>query len=335
MRQSKSVKNKFYKGVPLITGNGNDLPGLNFEELASVSMEAVYVLDFFKRDFHFVANHDFFLCGHSVEEALCLGYDFFSKIIHEDDLLLLAEIHAAILIRLCDFQESHSINYFSFTVRIKNRVGYIMVYHKLKPLYVNGLIRYGLCLLSSSVLDTPGHLCVHYSNSSDFDQYSTTDKRWQKNTKQEPLSDREKDILKLLKQGKANDEIATNPYNPGKPRKHGILPISTNTLQHDLSSIYKKLNVKTRMQAVIKATNRHSIFSRGAIPEKKEKEAEIPEKIKLRRKMTPEKLTRIQVALNKGQSVNSIANQEGISESTIRYHISKGKLKKLILETNS
>ena len=326
MRQAQSITKQFYRDVPVITGNENETPCLGVEEFASVSMEAVYVLDFFKRGFHFVASRDFFLCGHSVEEALSLGYDFFSKVIHKDDLPLLADIHATVLIRLCSTKESRRVNYFSFAVRIKNEAGYLMVYHKLKPVFVGGYIRYGLCLLSSSVLDTPGHLRACYDESTDFDEYSTHRRRWQKNTAQQPFSEREKNILKLVKQGKRNSEIAGNRNISRKP---GILPISADTLRNDLASIYKKLNVSTMMQAVIHATNLHLIYSRGCNSAKQEKE-EAPERKKCRRPITPEKRPRIQERLHKGQSIRSIARQENVSECAIRYQIKTGNLAKPI-----
>lgn len=45
-------------------------------------------------------------------------------------------------------------------------------------------------------------------------------------------------------------------------------------------------------------------------------------------KLTPEVLTRLQDKLDKRQSVNSIAKQEGLSEGSIRYAIKQGRLKK-------
>jgi DNA-binding transcriptional ArsR family regulator len=45
-------------------------------------------------------------------------------------------------------------------------------------------------------------------------------------------------------------------------------------------------------------------------------------------KMTPEKLTAIQCALDSGLSIYRIALNEGVSESAISYHIRKGNLKK-------
>ena len=48
-------------------------------------------------------------------------------------------------------------------------------------------------------------------------------------------------------------------------------------------------------------------------------------------KMTPERLSRIQKRLNKGESNNSIAKEEGISEGSIRYMLKQGLLKKKVL----
>ncbi|MCK5281431.1 MAG: hypothetical protein KAQ62_10605 [Cyclobacteriaceae bacterium] len=45
-------------------------------------------------------------------------------------------------------------------------------------------------------------------------------------------------------------------------------------------------------------------------------------------KLLPDMLTRIQLELDKGRSVNSIAKDENISEGSIRYSIGLGRLKK-------
>jgi hypothetical protein len=49
-------------------------------------------------------------------------------------------------------------------------------------------------------------------------------------------------------------------------------------------------------------------------------------------KLLPHVLERIQVKLNTGQSVNSIAKNEAISEGSIRYAISQGRLKKTFVK---
>jgi hypothetical protein len=48
-------------------------------------------------------------------------------------------------------------------------------------------------------------------------------------------------------------------------------------------------------------------------------------------KITGERRLRIQSKLDKGQSVNSIAKEEGVRESAIRYGIQQGYLKKSLL----
>jgi len=311
-----SITSQFYKDVPKITGNENESIRFDFDYFSSISMEAIYVIDFLNRNFNFVANRPFLLGGHNVEEALSLGYDFFPKTIYDPDLPLFAEMHAAIVRRLCNMTASDELNYFSFNFRIKYETGTLMVYQKLKPVFVGGQIRYGICLLSHSEMDTPGHLHVYYNNGSDYDYYSMEERQWRMSTKP-LLSDREKKILIMAKQGKTRKEIAKS------------LCIEIQTLWNYSSFIYKKLNVHSMLQAIISATNRHLIFFPSNNAEKRKK-GEKPEYQKERRPITPDKLVQIQAALNERKSINSIAKQEGVnvSEFTIRYHIKQCHLKK-------
>ncbi len=312
---TKNIRQTFLGDIPLLSDNENDEKlSLDVKDFADMSMEAVYVIDFQKRGFHFVADHNLFLCGHCVEEVLLLGCNFFPRVIHIEDLPLLKTMYKALLQRLCDINAIHVINYFSFVVRIKNVSGYLMVFHKLKPVFVDGQIRFGICLLESSVLDTPGHLRANYYNGVDFDEYSLMDRKWRKKTEQ-TLTKREKSILMLIKQGKTYKEVAEK------------LCISRHTLRNEQASIYRKLNVKTMIQAVIYATNHHLIY--GFDREKREEQQPKEKKQMIRRPMMPDMIPRIQESLNKGQSVNSIAQQENVSEFTIRYAIRVGKLLKI------
>ena len=186
-----------------------------------------------------------------------------------------------------------------------------MVYHKLKPVFVGEKLRFGTCMLSSSTLKTPGHLRMHYNNGIDYEMYLQHD-NWQKRAK-EQLTKREKEILILVKQGKSYKNIAK------------ILGKSENTLQNERSSIYEKLDVDNMMQAVNYATHHHLIF--GHDKSSKEQKKEVTTK-RTRRLMNKDMKRLIQEKLDNGQSVNSIANQVGISESAIRYAFDKGYLKK-------
>ena len=59
----------------------------------------------------------------------------------------------------------------------------------------------------------------------------------------EPLSNREKEVLALMVEGLSNSEIAARLY------------LSPNTLKAHTQNIYGKLDVHSRVQAVVKARN--------------------------------------------------------------------------------
>lgn len=310
---TKSITAQFYREVPTIDGDDNDdnLP-FDLDIFSAMCIEAVYVIDFRKRKFRYVADHDFFLCGHSAEKAMALGYEFYPEVIHPEDLPLMEEMHAAILRRLCNMNDPGGVNFFSFTVRIKNAPGYLMAHHKIKPVFVNGRIRFGVVLLASSTVPVSGLLRAYFFGGTGFDEYLMKENRWRTRTVQK-LTEREKTILKFFKQGKSGKEIAD------------IVCMTYQSLRNALETIYRKLNVHTLVQAITFATNRRLIFIPDRYPENLKPEPQ-PKIKKPRRPMTPEMLPRIQEKLNNGQSVNSIAKQENISEFTLRYAIKTGKL---------
>ena len=248
IQPSNSITPLFYSGVPDMTGDDNDALSFDVVDFANMCIEAVYVIDFVKRKFHFVGCHDFFLCGHSVDEVMSLGYDFYSEIIPSKDLPLMENIHAAILQRLQTMDHPEAINYFSFSIHIRNGSKYVMAYHKIKPVFVHGHLRYGICLLVNSVMKRSGHLCAYYFDNTVYDEYKPSIGRWLRH-KVQLLTDREKDVLILAKQGKSHKEIADT------------LSITHQSVRNILTSLYNKFNVNSTMQAVIYATNRRLVYS--------------------------------------------------------------------------
>jgi len=165
-------------------------------------------------------------------------------------------------------------------------------------------------MLEFSVMETPGHLRAHYNNSIDFDEYDTKNKKWTK-TKIQPLAQCEKSALIWSKQGMNSKQIADK------------MNVSHQTVLNIFHSIYQKLGVHTITQAINIPNILHLIFMPKH--QKNEKAEDTPVVKKQRRVMTSEKLRRIQDALNKGKSVNSIAKQENVGEWTIRYAIEVSK----------
>jgi DNA-binding CsgD family transcriptional regulator len=209
---------------------------------------SVYVIDFHKQCFYFVSDHDLFLSGFSPDDVLKMNYDFFSKIVHPDDLQLFIDIHRAILQYLSDPDSNCLwIDYFAFNVRLQNHGLPLMVYHKISPLFINGYARMAICHLSSSVIHKSGNLGIFFGDRKKYSLYSFKKQQWMQ--KEQPyLTSREKDILKLAKQGKNSKEIAE------------ILCVSGKTIRNTETSLYQKLDVHSVLEAVIFATNHRMIF---------------------------------------------------------------------------
>ncbi|MDR1667803.1 MAG: LuxR C-terminal-related transcriptional regulator [Bacteroidales bacterium] len=202
---------------------------LMMKSLSSIVAEGTLVIDVQKRCFRYVSNHDLLLCGHSCEEVLRRGFDFYSEIVHPDDLPLMIEMYRAIL----QYPETEDENtaYFSGTFRIKSNdaIGWLMVYYRWKPVTIAGK-RFIVCTMNDSAIPTVGHLRLYDQDQLNFKEYSFTAKTW-RYVPVERLTDREKEILKLAKQGKKAREIAA------------ILHVSYHTVWNDKKQILHKLNV--------------------------------------------------------------------------------------------
>jgi DNA-binding NarL/FixJ family response regulator len=327
MKQTNSTAQDFFQNTKLQVVLDAEFPVIHstdilskYRSVLSVCSDTGYIIDFQERRFHYVSNNDLFLCGHSSEEVMRLGYDFYTHIVHRDDLQLLAKMHSVILNSPYVAERQENIAYFSFTVRIKTypnitgETGYQMVYHRLKPEFFDGKLCIGICMMNISVLRKSGNLRIYFNDSRSFDEYSFVSRRW--DTKPtEHLTKRERLILKLSKQGLNSKEIA------------GELRIKYETLRRINTLICRKLDVETITQAIVYATNHLILFDARETPctaTGKDNGKERCQKLKL----TPEKLKHIQECLDKGQSIRSTAKNAGVSEGCIRKVVKSGKLLK-------
>jgi DNA-binding CsgD family transcriptional regulator len=252
MQQTNSITPLFFEGLTLPIVLEEDSLVILIETVLSMA-GAMYVVNFQKQRFHYVSKHNLFLCGHSQEEAMQSGYDFYSRIVHTEDLTLFIKQYRAILKYICEEQDKQDeIDYFSFTFRIKgsppmDESEYLMVYHRLKPVFVNEALCFGLCTLDYSVIRDSGNLRVYLKDNPDFYEYSFQSEKW--NLQQgERLTMQEIKILRLSKQRICNKEIAAK------------LNISYDRLRHIKTQLFQKLNVETMEQAIIYATNHSMLF---------------------------------------------------------------------------
>lgn len=323
MNRIKSVISSYFEGAVLPPAPDEKNPAVSIEDLSSMCIEAMYIIDFQKQNFHHISCHNLFLCGHSCEEVMQSGFDFYAETVHKKDFVLLTEIFRAILTCLKEHGKIRKdASYFSFTVRLKapcspvNKTNYLMVYHKLKPVFIDEILYFGVCMLSCSVMPKSGNLRVYFKNSLDYSEYSFDNEQWE-NRQDVRLTEQEIQILQFSKQRMCNKKIAD------------ILDISYNALRLIKMQIYRKLGVETIEQAIIYATNHRMLFNTLEKSEKDSFNSQFYAKKKRQRnRLTGEKLYCIQTALDNGQSVNSIAKETGISEGAIRKAVSNGKLTK-------
>jgi DNA-binding NarL/FixJ family response regulator len=285
---------------------------MKVNEFAPIINEGLYAIDFKLERFHYVPAYGFFLYGHSRDEVMNLGYEFYRTIVHPDDLPLLKKMYTIILNCIAKGLPD-DMNYFSLTFRVKdypqvNKKDYMMILLKLKPVFHGGEIRFGYCTVTISIMPEPGNLRMYYKSSANYTSYSL--ENWcGKICRVEPLSEEDRKILRYAKQGLKHEDIAE------------ALCMAGSTLGRKISAIFQKLCVHNMEQAIVYATNHLLILHETpCTPESNNK--------KYHRKLTPEVVQHIQACLNNNQSVNSIAKEIGVSEKAIRKAINNGILTK-------
>lgn len=280
--------------------------------ISSIITDSFYVLDIVQKQFCYIKPDDLFLCGHSVEEAMTQGYDFYSQIIYPEDLPLWTNMLETVQQHLKDLEEDRDeIDYFSCTFRLQRKYSFVprplpqMIYLKMKPLWVDGELRYLICAMESSTIKNIGNLRLHKMGQI-YKEYKFTTKRWHL-TELKVLSERENTILMLAKQDKTSGEIAD------------ILCKGRNTIQNQINMLFKKLEVHS-MQEAIEVADHYSI----SYTRQNEQDHIQSSDIKKRCSHLKDNLQRIQQHLNQQKSIRQIARLENTPESTIRYWINKG-----------
>lgn len=215
------------------------------EALANITYRSIYIIDYFKQNFLYVSPNPMFLCGHTPEEMLKTGYQFYLKYVPEDEHSLLLEFNRA------GFEFYNKINlterkdwYISYDFHILNNGHPILINHKLTPLALtsDGRIWLALCVVSTSSHSTPGNIEMHRTGSSEYFSYNITTHRWDK--KEMPtLTEGEKSVITLSIQGYTMAEIADR------------ICLSPDTVKKYRQRIFEKLSVRNIAEAISAATN--------------------------------------------------------------------------------
>ena len=236
---------------------------VSYDFFSSMMTEALVVFDFKRQNFRYVPNHDLFLCGYSRETPKQLGYAFLKEVIYPKDLPSWIEIHNAIEdgLNSNELPAYNNINYCSFRLRVKNSLSskrksdYLMIYAKLKPIWTDGQLHYGVCLLSASVIQKPDrHFTIHYYNM-DYSEYSFRTRKWTFLPFSQ-LTKRQKEMLVWSHQGFSVKEIAEK------------MCISIKTIESIRQTLYGRFGVNSIEQAIQYALNRRLIYHSPPIQSK-------------------------------------------------------------------
>ena len=216
------------------------------EAFARTSNQSIYVIDYEKKGFEFVSNNPLFLNGHTPQEVLEMGYDFYFKCVPEGDLNLLLQINEV------GFQfyetipeENRKMYSITYDFRLKTEAQKtILINQELTPLFLTekGKIWKALCIVSLASNQESGNVIIRKNGHNETYRYDFKYNYWQ-TLDQIELSEREKEILRCSIQGYAINEIGDQLF------------ISPDTVKFHRRKIYEKLEVGNISEAILKANN--------------------------------------------------------------------------------
>ncbi|MGV8135025.1 MAG: response regulator transcription factor [Mangrovibacterium sp.] len=220
------------------------------EAVARVTYKSIYVIDYYRKNFLYVSDNPFFLCGLHADTVKELGYEFYVCHVPEEDMPLLLEINRAGFafwenIPLKDRSE-YAISY---NFHIQHASGKTdLINHQLTPLRLtpDGKMWLALCIASIPAKKHSGYIEVHRKGLNNYWSYRLEDKRWKECNGIE-LKDAEKKVLKLSAQGYTMAEIASMLFK------------SIDTVKSYKRSLFEKLGVDNIAEAISFATSKKII----------------------------------------------------------------------------
>lgn len=202
---------------------------------------SIYVIDYAKRTFEFMSDNPLFLCGHTPQEVVDLGYEFYEKHVPTEDLKLLLEVNEYTFnfYHELPLEERHSYS-ITYDFHLSNEAGQkFMVNHKLTPIFLtdDGKIWKAMCYVSLSTHKNSGNIQISKHNSDVVWEFNRNSLKWEEGEKLK-LTERETDILRLYGQSFSIAEIADK------------LHISAETVKFHRRKLFEKLDVQNISEAL-------------------------------------------------------------------------------------
>ena len=211
---------------------------------AKATYQSIYIIDYFKKGFHYVSDNPIFLCNHTPEEVLDMGYNFYLEHVPQEELPMLLELNRAGFSQAESMSDGEKINsVISYDFHLTNHGHPQLIHHKLTPLQLfEGRIWLAVCTVSLSSRKEAGHITIRTLGKPHYWEYTLDRHRWEERQPIE-LKPEEKQILTLAAQGYAIKEIADQMNR------------ATDTIKQHRRRIFEKLGVVSVTEAVTFAAN--------------------------------------------------------------------------------
>ena len=217
----------------------------SLESISRMIDLSYYIIDYKKQGYVYVSNHPLFLAGYERKQVENWGYDFFARVVPEEDLVMLLEINEKGFKFYYDLPVERRLKgYISYDFRIKTLNGStILINHKLTPLILNkeGNLWISLCLVTLSTANKSGNLYIHMFDEEAKYSYNSKTKTFSE-VKRDSLTSTEMKIIQMLSLGHSAKEISA------------MSNVSVNTIKFHKKNIFNKLDVRTSNEAVYFAT---------------------------------------------------------------------------------
>jgi DNA-binding CsgD family transcriptional regulator len=216
------------------------------KSFARLTYESIYVIDYEKMAFEYVSENPLFLCGHSPQEVMGMGYDFYFKYVPEKDLELLHQINDAGF----DFYKklpgnAKKLYSITYDFHLINKDGkHKLINHKLTPLFLTSDDRLwkAMCIVSISHHKKAGNVCIHKQGTDEAWELDIEKNIWRKSEKPK-LTKREVEILQLHAQGLTINQIAEKIF------------VSSDTVKYYRRRIFERLGVRNIVEALSYTVN--------------------------------------------------------------------------------
>ncbi|WP_300664907.1 helix-turn-helix transcriptional regulator [Fluviicola sp.] len=216
------------------------------KSFARLTYESIYVIDYSDMSFEYVSENPLFLCGHSPEEVLEMGYEFYFRNVPEKDLELLAQINDAgfdfFQKLLFEEKKLYSITYDFHLINKDGRK--VLINHKLTPLFLTneGKMWKSMCIVSISNQKQAGNISIQKQGSDEIWFLDPENNNWIKSEKPK-LTKRETEILRLHAQGLTINQIAERIF------------VAPDTVKYYRRRIFERLGVSNMVEALSYAVN--------------------------------------------------------------------------------